>query len=33
MSFTAGEFDELQANYEVDRVKRFLEGIRKELRI
>jgi hypothetical protein len=33
MSLTAGEFDELLANYEVDRVKRFLEGIRKELRI
>jgi hypothetical protein len=33
MSFTAGEFDELLANYEVDRVKRFLESIRKELRI
>jgi hypothetical protein len=33
ISLTAGEFDELQGNYEVDRVKRFLEGIRKELRV
>jgi hypothetical protein len=33
MSLTAKDFDELQGNYEVDRVKRFLEGIRKELRV
>jgi predicted transcriptional regulator of viral defense system len=31
-SLAAKDFDELQENYEVDRVKRFLEGIRKELR-
>jgi hypothetical protein len=33
MSLTAGDFDELQGNYEADRVKRFLEGMRKELRV
>jgi hypothetical protein len=33
LSLTAGDFDELQENYEVDRAERFLEGIRKELRV
>jgi hypothetical protein len=33
MSLTAKDFDELQGNYEVDRAKRFLDGIRQELRV
>jgi hypothetical protein len=33
MSLAAGDFDELQGNYEDDRAERFLEGMRKELRI
>jgi hypothetical protein len=33
MSLTAGDFDELQGNYAADKAKRFLEGIRKELRV
>jgi hypothetical protein len=33
MSLTAKDFDELQENYEADRAKRFLDGIRKELRL
>jgi hypothetical protein len=33
MSLTAGDFDELQGNYEAERAKRFLEGLRKELRV
>jgi hypothetical protein len=33
MSLAAKDFDELQGNYEDGRVKHFLEGIRKELRV
>jgi hypothetical protein len=33
MSLAAGDFDELQGNYEDNRAERFLEGMRKELRI
>jgi hypothetical protein len=33
ISLAAKDFDELQENYEVDRAKRFLDGIRKELRV
>jgi hypothetical protein len=32
MSLAAEDFDELQGNYESDRAKRFLEGLRKEVR-
>jgi hypothetical protein len=33
MSLAAKDFDELQGNYEADKAKRFLDGIRKELRV
>jgi hypothetical protein len=33
MSLAAKDFDELQGNYEADRAKRFLDGIRRELRV
>jgi hypothetical protein len=33
MSLTARDFDELQENYQAERAKRFLDSIRKELRV
>jgi predicted transcriptional regulator of viral defense system len=33
MSLTAKDFDELQENYQAERAKRFLDSIRKELRV
>jgi hypothetical protein len=33
MSLTANDFNELEGNYKTDRAKRFLAGIREELRV